>query len=111
MSPKVMAIISSSDREVIWTALLYARYAIISDWMGSIKVIIWGPSSRTIAGDDELQDNVREIIEKGEKVYVCKSCSDKYMVSDKLAELGCDIDYVGSISSKFIEDGYTIFNW
>lgn len=111
MGPKVLIIISSSDREVIWTALLYARSAIAGDWVGSTKVIIWGPSSKVIAQDIELQDDVRQIIELGEKVYVCKACSDKYMASEKLEELGCDVIYVGAISSEFIKDGYTIFNW
>ena len=111
MEPKVLIIISSTDREVIWTALLYARSAIAGDWMGSTKVIIWGPSSKIIAEDIELQDDVRQIIYLGERVYVCKACSDKYRASDKLEGLGCDVVYVGEISSEFISEGYPIFNW
>ena len=111
MEPKVLIIISSSDREKVWTGLLYARAAIAGEWMGSAKIIIWGPSSGVIAKDIELQDWVREIINMGEKVYVCKACSDKYGVSGKLKKLGCEVEYVGSISSKFIKEGYTVFNW
>ena len=91
--------------------MLYARAAIAGEWMGSAKIIIWGPSSEVIAKDTELQDWVKEIIGMGEKVYVCKACSDKYAVSDKLKELGCKVEYVGPISSKFIKKGYTVFNW
>ena len=59
MPAKVLIVISSSDREVVWTALLYARAAIASAWMGAAKVILWGLSSRVVAGDAELRDNVR----------------------------------------------------
>ncbi len=33
MEPKVLIVISSADREKIWTGLLYAQAAITSDWM------------------------------------------------------------------------------
>ena len=111
MEAKVLIIISSGDREKVWTGLLYARAALAGEWMGSAKIIIWGPSSEVIAKDIELQDWVREIINMGEKVYVCKACSDKYGVSGKLKKLGCEVEYVGPISSKFIKEGYTVFNW
>ncbi|RLB62929.1 MAG: hypothetical protein DRI90_07970 [Deltaproteobacteria bacterium] len=111
MAAKVMIVISSSDREVVWTALLYARASIASDWMGATRVFVWGPSSKTIAGDPELEENVREIRALGEQVYVCKACSDRYLVSDRLAALGCSVEYVGPVSSRFIEEGYSVFNW
>jgi hypothetical protein len=111
MPAKVLIVISSSDREVVWTALLYARAAIASDWMGAAKVILWGPSSRVVADDAELRGNVREVIALGERVYVCKACSDRYGATEALAELGCTVEYVGPVSSGFIEQGYAVFNW
>ena len=111
MEPKVLIIISSADREKIWTGLLYAQAAITSDWMGFVKIFLWGPSEKVVAKDIELQENINNIINLGEKVYACKACSDKYSVSDKLSKLGCDVEYVGSISSKFIKEGCVVFNW
>jgi hypothetical protein len=111
MELKVLIVISSADREKIWTGLLYAQAAITSDWMNSAKVFLWGPSEEVVARNVEFQESVKEIINLGEKVYACKACSDKYSVSDKLSELGCDVEYVGSISSKFIKEGYVVFNW
>jgi hypothetical protein len=111
MASKVLIVVSSADKEKIWTGLLYARSALTSDWMESAQLFLWGPSEEVIAKDAELQEDVKEIINLGEKVYACKACSDKYSVSDKLSELGCDVEYVGSISSKFIKEGYVVFNW
>jgi hypothetical protein len=111
MEPKVLIVISSGDREKVWTGLLYAQAAITSDWMASVKVMLWGPSEEVVARDAELQRSVENIISMGEKVYACKACSDKYAVSEKLSELGCNVEYVGSISSKFIREGYAVFNW
>lgn len=111
MEPKVLIVISSSDREKVWTGLLYAVSALSSDWMGSTKVIIWGPACQVVPQDRELKEFVKEIQLLGETVYVCRACSDKYSVSDKLSELGCQVEYVGPISSKFIGEGYPIFNW
>lgn len=111
MPAKVMIVISSSDREVVWTALLYARASIASDWMGATKVFLWGPSSRVVAEDAELRGNVQEVIALGERVYVCKACSDRYGATEALAGLGCTVEYVGPSSSSFIEQGYSVFNW
>ncbi len=63
MEPKVLIIISSADREKIWTGLLYAQAAITSDWMGFVKIFLWGPSEEVIAKDIELQEDIKNIIE------------------------------------------------
>ncbi len=54
---------------------------------------------------------VEEIINLGETIYVCKACADRYGISGELEKMGCRVEYVGPVSTKFIRQGYTVFNW
>ncbi len=54
---------------------------------------------------------VEEIINLDETIYVYKACSDKYGASEELEKIGCRVEYVGPVSTEFIRQGYTVFNW
>ena len=108
---RVMIVIASGEREKAWTGLLYARWAVESGYMDTARVFLWGPAAELVTRDLELQAMVEEIINLGQMIYVCKACSDKYGVSEKLEKIGCRVDYVGPVSTEFIRQGYTIFNW
>jgi hypothetical protein len=54
---------------------------------------------------------VSAMIVEGLIPAACKYCSDKYSVSEALAKLGCDIDYVGVPISDAIKAGYVPMVW
>ena len=108
---RVMIVIASGEREKAWTGLLYAHWAVRSGYMDAARVFLWGPAAELVIKDMELKAMVEEIINMGETIYVCKACSDKYGVSEELEKMGCRVEYVGPVSTKFIRQGYTVFNW
>jgi hypothetical protein len=108
---RVMIVIASGEREKAWTGLLYARWAVGSGYMDAARVFLWGPAAELVIKDGELKAMVNEIIDLGETIYVCKACSDKYGVSGELEKMGCRVEYVGPVSTEFIRQGYTVFNW
>ncbi|MEA1927547.1 MAG: DsrE family protein [Candidatus Auribacterota bacterium] len=108
---RVMIVIASGEKEKAWTGLLYARWAVGSGYLDSTRIFLWGPAAELVIRDMELKAMAEEIINLGEIIYVCKACSDKYGVSGELEKIGCRVEYVGPVSTEFIRQGYTVFNW
>ena len=111
MSDKLAIILVSADRKVLEMGLIYAKNVGIRGWMDETKLFLFGPSEVTIATDPDLRKLVEGIIEDGAVPLACKWCSDKYGVSDLLADLGCSVEYIGSPVSQAIKDGYTPMTW
>jgi len=79
--------------------------------MAETKLFLFGPAEIQIATDPALREMIRAIIEEGTTPAACKFCSDKYSASDSLAEVGCEIEYVGEPISRAIRDGYVPMVW
>jgi len=60
--------------------------------------------------DEELGNHVIEIAEKTDTL-ACKYLSDEDHISDEIKELGVDVEYVGSIISDYINEGYIPMVW
>jgi len=111
MNDRLCVIVSSSDRDVIRTALQYARRTVTEKFMQDTRLFLFGPSERIIAGDAELQDFVKRFQDTGKEVMACKWCSDDYGVTDALKNLGIRVDYIGTYVSEAIRQGYTPMVW
>ena len=49
-SGNVVVIIQNGDPELIFHAVQFAERAIIHQWMDNVKIVLWGPAEKTIAG-------------------------------------------------------------
>ncbi len=110
MSSKIVVIITSSDKEVIQTAVMYARNTLKFNWLDDVKTILFGPAEQVIANDPELAHEMKEICSTGEAI-ACKFISDNEGTSATLAKLGVEIEYVGTIIADLIKDGYVPMVW
>lgn len=105
MRSRLLVIISTGDNEKALTGLMYAHRSMTEGWMDDVKVIFFGPSERLLLKDAAIAGIAQKICE-AEKPLVCKFISDREGISEKIEELGLKVDYVGSIISGFIKDGY-----
>lgn len=110
VSSKLLMIVATSDREKAQTALMYANNARKRGWFEDIKVVYFGPSERLVVEDSIISDQAQEIAEAGGSI-ACKYISDRDGVSEKFEKLGVQVEYVGSIISDLIKDGYTTMVW
>ena len=87
---------TSADREVaINMILMYGRNARHLGWRDKVNVIVWGPSGKLLLADEELQAEIKAMIEEGIEVIACKACADRYGISDSLSALGVKVFYTG----------------
>jgi hypothetical protein len=68
-------------------------------------VIIWGASAKLAGTDTQIQAEVLEMLNHGITIEACKACCDNLGVTDKLAELGVNVRYMGEALTAYIKSG------
>jgi hypothetical protein len=105
---KLLVLWTSPDREVaLKMVFMYAFNSKLNGWWDDVCLIVWGPSAQLLAQDEELQDHVRKMMEKGVEVVACKACADSYSVSERLATMGIDVKYMGKPLTEMLKSGWT----
>jgi len=110
MSSKILVIIATGDKAKALTGLMYAKNAIKREWLDHVKVIYFGPSEQLMYEDAEVADAAIEVASMGES-YACKAISDRDGISKKIDEMGVKVEYVGTIISEHIKQGYVPMVW
>ena len=110
MVSKLLVIIATGDREKAIAGLMYTRNVLKNKWLDHVKVVFFGPSEKLAAHDDKVAWFIKEITDKSD-CFACQAISDKEGVSQKLEEAGVKVEYVGTIVSNAIKDGYLPMVW
>jgi hypothetical protein len=106
-SSKLLVIWSSADREVaLHNVFMYTHNARKNGWWDEIRLLLWGPSDRLLAQDEELQAGIRAMQADGIEVIACKACSDRLGVTEALEELGVNVFYVGTALTEMLKTGW-----
>lgn len=106
---KLTVVWTSGDRDVaIKMVFMYTYNAKKYGWWKDITLLVWGPSSKLLSEDKELQDYVKKMKEEGVNILACKACADMYGVADKLTELGIKVKYAGVDLTNFIKDTHVV---
>ena len=105
MTSKVLVIISTAEKDKALTGIMYAANAQKHQWVEDLKVIFFGPFENLICEDEEVAAAASQLLDF-ETPIACKFLSDRDNISKKLDEFGFDVQYVGSIISNNIKDGY-----
>ncbi|WP_243421746.1 DsrE family protein [Marinifilum breve] len=102
---KLAIVWTSADKEVAEKMVfMYAYNAAKFEWWDEINFIIWGPSSKLLSEDTDLQDYIKKMKEVGINIYACKACADMYKVSDKLSEIGIEVKYMGKPLTQYLQE-------
>lgn len=96
---------SSGDREVaLKMVFMYVLNSKLNAWWKAVTLVVWGPSSKLVSVDMELQAYLSKIKESGVELLACKRCSDMYGVSGDLEKLGIQVKYMGDPLTSFLRD-------
>lgn len=106
---KINILWTTDNRETIDNMLLmYTKNAKIKAWFDEVNLIIWGASAAVAANDDYVREELKEIIQAGVHVEACRVCTDNMQVTDKLAELGVEIKFMGQPLTSYLKKGETV---
>jgi hypothetical protein len=103
---ELVVIWTSGDREVaLKMAFMYTLNSKRFKWgWKNVTLVVWGPSSKLLTEDKELQEYLSRIKDAGVKLLACKKCSDLYGVSDDLRRLGIEVKYMGKLLTDYLRD-------
>jgi hypothetical protein len=90
---------------VVWTSgdpgvaknvcFMYTHNAKLRGWFGVVHLVVWGPSSKLLAENEELQKEIKAMQKDGVVVEACVSCAKNYGVVDALKKLDIDVKPMG----------------
>jgi hypothetical protein len=109
---RLAVIWSSGDPAVAHKAcLMYTHNAKKQRWFDEVTLIVWGPSARLLATNQELQAKIRAMINDGVVIQACRACSDSYGVSEQLRKLGIDVKYMGKPLTDMLKSGWKVLTF
>ena len=105
---KLLVVWSSGDRDVALNMVfMYTYNAKKNGWWENIRFLIWGPSSKLLSVDKELQEEIKKMKAVGIELLACKACTDRYGVSETLEGLGIEVKYMGVGLTEMLKGGWT----
>ncbi len=108
---KLVVLWTSQDKEVAQKMVfMYTKNSKLRSWWGQVRLVVWGPSAKLLADDKELQEELAELKSAGVELQACKACSDQYGVSEKLAELGIEVIYMGVPMTNYLKGDWAILS-
>ncbi len=109
---KLLIIWSTAEIEVAKKmVLLYSSVILPRGYWDKAHLMIWGPSAKLLAENEELQDMVAKIKETGVELSCCVVCSDEYTVTEKLASLGIDMIHTGEILTDALKKDWKVITF
>jgi hypothetical protein len=103
---------SSGDRDVAEKMVfMYTLNSKLREWWKEVTLIIWGPSSKLISEDIELQDYLEKLKDAGVKLEACITCADMYRVSKKLVSFGVDVKRMGPVLTDYLKQGKAVITF
>lgn len=112
----------SIDRlAVVWTSgdpevahrvcLMYTHAAKNNGWADDVTLIVWGPSSRLLAADKDVQAKVKQMMEDGVRVEACIACANSYGIADDIRALGIEVKPMGKPLTDMMNSGYKVLSF
>lgn len=113
VQPSRLAVLwTSGDREVaLKVAFMYTHNAKLRGWFDEVTLIVWGPSSKLLSEDTELQESVKEMAEAGVEIVACQACADSYGVSEVLRGMGVDVKYMGMPLTEMLKSDWKVITF
>ncbi len=109
---KVAVVWTSGDSEVAHkVCFMYTHNAKRAKWFDEVVLVIWGPSSRILAGDKKLQAAVKQMMNDGVVVQACVVCADMYGVAGRLREMGIEVKGMGKPLSDMLKGDYKVITF
>ena len=111
--PSRLAVLwTSGDRDVaLKMTFMYTLNAKTQGWFEEVTLIVWGPSSKLLAEDSELQVEVARMAEAGVELVACKACADSYGVSEALEGIGIDVKYMGQPLTEMLKGDWEVLTF
>lgn len=109
---KLLIVWSTEEVEVAKKmVLLYGSVILPRGYWERAHLMIWGPSARVLAENEELQTMLKTVQESGVETSACVVCSDDYGVSDKLESLDIETTHTGELLTEALQNDWKVITF
>ncbi len=111
-SDKLVVLLSSDDPMVAQrVALMYGSAAKRAGWFDEVTLLVWGPSAKMIAENQDIQKIVKAMKDSGVMVKACIACVNAYGVKDDLEAQGFEVIPMGVPLTNYLKQGYSVLTF
>ena len=108
MAEKLLIVWSSGEKEVAQKlVLLYGSVMLERKYWSEATLMIWGPSAKLLAEDQEVQEAFKKVQASGVVCNACVVCTDDYGVSEQLADMGIALIHTGELLTQALKSDDT----
>ncbi len=68
-----------------------------------IVLLLWGPSEKLVAEDPDINKKLTDLMQKDVTVKACIICADEYGVTDKLLNMGIQLETLSDTLTQIIK--------
>ncbi len=109
---KLLIVWSTAEVEVAKKmVLLYGSVILPRGYWDEAHIMIWGPSAKLLAENEELQNMLVTVKETGVDFSCCVVCSDEYGVTEKLSSLGIDMTHTGERLTESLQSDWKVITF
>lgn len=109
---KLLIVWSTEEVEVAKKmVLLYGSVILPRGYWDEAHLMIWGPSARVLAEDEELQKMLETLQQSGVETSACVVCSDDYGVSDTLESFGVKTIHTGELLTEALQNDWKVITF
>ena len=109
---KLVVLWTSGDPEVAEkVCFMYTHNAKLQGWFDEVTLVVWGPSSKLLSENADLQKSVKAMIAAGIKVEACISCANMYGVVQELRDIGIDVKGMGVPLTDYLKSDAKILSF
>lgn len=101
---KLLILWTNADKEVAKKlVLLYGSVILPREYWKEAHLMVWGPSIKLLAEDEELQELLKSMLKTGVTASTCIVCSDDYNYSEKMKSLGIEPNHTGELFTEALK--------
>jgi hypothetical protein len=101
---RLLIVWSSGEKEVAKKLILmYGSVILPRSYWDEATIMVWGPSAKLLAHDEELKKQLKIVQDTGVKFNACVVCADDYGVSDILKNLNIELIHTGEVLTQALQ--------
>jgi len=109
---KLVVLWTSGDKEVaLKMVFMYTLNAKLRGWFKDVTLVVWGPSTKLLSEDEDLQNYIGTIKDSEVEVLACRACTDEYGVTEALEKMAIEVIYMGEPLTSYLKDDIKIITF
>ena len=82
---------------------MYTKNSKLKGWWENVRLIIWGPSAKLLAGNRMIQREVDFLLQSSIIVEACEGCTEAYGITEQIHNMGITVRYMGEPLTEILQ--------